>query len=138
MKDYSPPPASTGIWVVLASIGMTFAAFSSALIVRQGDGKDWHHLTLPSILYLEYAGAAGQQFCAGLARRQVGAFMVGPKTAVRIRPARSLKLRLRRVGSTFPWVSDCFLSLASMWPGCSCGLRACFSPRIPTVLFSMC
>ena len=30
VKDYSPPPASTGIWVVLASITMSFAAFTSA------------------------------------------------------------------------------------------------------------
>ena len=26
VKDSSPPPASTGIWVILASITMTFAA----------------------------------------------------------------------------------------------------------------
>ena len=36
VKDSSPPPASTGIWVVLAAITMSFAAFTSALIVRQG------------------------------------------------------------------------------------------------------
>lgn len=52
MKDYSPPPSTTGIWVVLASIAMSFAALTSALIVRQGGAKDWHHLTLPGILYL--------------------------------------------------------------------------------------
>ena len=32
VKDYSPPPSSTGIWVVLASITMSFLAFTSALI----------------------------------------------------------------------------------------------------------
>ena len=52
VKRYSPPPASTGIWVVLASITMTFAAFTSALIVRQGSALDWRHLTLPNILYV--------------------------------------------------------------------------------------
>ena len=52
VKHYSPPPASTGIWVVLASITMTFAAFTSALIVRQGSALDWRHLTLPNILYV--------------------------------------------------------------------------------------
>ena len=51
-KDYSPPPASTGIWVGLAAITMTFAAFTSALIVRQGASPDWQHFTLPSVLYL--------------------------------------------------------------------------------------
>ena len=36
VKSSSPPPASTGIWVGLAAITMSFAAFTSALIVRQG------------------------------------------------------------------------------------------------------
>src|SRR5437867_13088202 len=49
VKDYAPPPASTGIWVVLASITMTFLAFTSALIVRQGSALDWRHLVLPQI-----------------------------------------------------------------------------------------
>src|SRR5437016_5676659 len=52
VRDYSPPPASTGIWVVLASIAMSFAAFTSALIVREGSALDWRHLTLPPIVYL--------------------------------------------------------------------------------------
>src|SRR5579863_5005193 len=51
VKKHSPPPASTGIWVVLASITMSFLAFTSALVVRQGAGTDWRHLTLPPILY---------------------------------------------------------------------------------------
>src|SRR6202047_5580260 len=51
VKDSSPPPASTGIWVGLAAITMSFAAFTSALIVRQGAAPDWQHITLPSILY---------------------------------------------------------------------------------------
>jgi hypothetical protein len=42
VKPSSPPPASTGIWVGLAAITMTFAAFTSALIVRQGSARDWH------------------------------------------------------------------------------------------------
>src|ERR1700740_903714 len=53
VKDYSPAPSSTGIWVVMASIAMSFAAFTSALIVRQGSAADWRHLTLPRILYLK-------------------------------------------------------------------------------------
>src|ERR1035438_9971010 len=50
--DYSPPPSSTGIWVVLFAITMMFAAFTSALIVRKGSSLDWRSFTLPSILYL--------------------------------------------------------------------------------------
>src|SRR6266481_755054 len=48
--DYSPPPSSTAIWVVLFAITMMFAAFTSALIVRKAS-QDWHSFTLPSILY---------------------------------------------------------------------------------------
>src|ERR1700737_1692690 len=51
VQDYSPPPASTGIWVVVYAITMTFAALTSALIVRKGSSLDWQHFTLPSILY---------------------------------------------------------------------------------------
>ncbi len=51
VKDYSPPPVSSAVWVLIAAIIMTFAAFSSALIVRQGASMDWRHLVLPRILY---------------------------------------------------------------------------------------
>jgi len=77
VKDYSPPPASTGIWVVLASITMTFLAFTSALVVRQGSANDWRHLTLPGILYLNTALLVASSITLELARRQVGAFMGG-------------------------------------------------------------
>jgi cytochrome c oxidase subunit III len=50
--DYSPPPSSSAIWVLIAAIIMSFAAFSSALIVRQGASSDWRHTPLPPILYV--------------------------------------------------------------------------------------
>jgi cytochrome c oxidase subunit III len=75
VKDYSPPPSSTGIWVVMASIAMSFAAFTSALIVRQGSATDWHHLTLPGILYLNTLVLIASSVALELARRRVGAFM---------------------------------------------------------------
>jgi cytochrome c oxidase subunit III len=71
VKDYSPPPASTGIWVVLASIAMTFAAFTSALIVRQGSALDWRHLTLPNVLYLNTLILLASSFALEMARRRV-------------------------------------------------------------------
>jgi cytochrome c oxidase subunit 3 len=52
VREYAPPPASTGIWVVIAAICMMFLAFTSALIVRKGGALDWQHFTLPWILYL--------------------------------------------------------------------------------------
>jgi cytochrome c oxidase subunit 3 len=44
-------PAQTGVWVGIAAITMSFAAYSSALIVRQGANPDWQHFTLPRILF---------------------------------------------------------------------------------------
>jgi cytochrome c oxidase subunit 3 len=77
VKDYSPPPASTGIWVVLASITMTFAAFTSALIVRQGSALDWRHLTLPNVLYLNTLVLFASSFALEMARRRVRGFAGG-------------------------------------------------------------
>jgi len=42
--------SSSGIWVGVFAITMSFAAFTSALFVREGT-TDWGHLTLPSVLY---------------------------------------------------------------------------------------
>ncbi len=41
----------SGIWVGIFAITMSFAAFTSALFVREGT-TDWAHLALPSVLYL--------------------------------------------------------------------------------------
>lgn len=91
VKDYSPPPSSTGIWVVLASIAMTFAALTSALIVRQGGAKDWHHLTLPSILYWNTLVLIASSISLEVARRRVAAFMRGNRE---IQPMRWLSVTL--------------------------------------------
>jgi cytochrome c oxidase subunit 3 len=75
----SPPPASTGIWVVLASITMTFLAFTSALIVRQGAGNDWHHLTLPPILFFNTAILLASSIALEVGRCHVRDFMTGKR-----------------------------------------------------------
>jgi len=82
VKDYSPPPASTGIWVVLASITMSFAALTSALIVREGSALDWHHLSLPRILYFNTLVLFASSVSLEVARRQVGSFMGGLKAQI--------------------------------------------------------
>lgn len=41
----------SGIWVGIFAITMSFAAFTSALFVREGT-NDWGHLVLPSLLYV--------------------------------------------------------------------------------------
>lgn len=76
LKEFSPPPASTGIWVGLAAITMTFAAFTSALIVRQGGSSDWQHFTLPSILYFNSLIIIASSVTLEIARRQITTFMV--------------------------------------------------------------
>jgi cytochrome c oxidase subunit III len=77
VDDYSPPPASTGIWVVVYAITMTFAALTSALIVRKGSSFDWQSFTLPSILYLNTALLLGSSVTLQTARRRVATFMGG-------------------------------------------------------------
>jgi heme/copper-type cytochrome/quinol oxidase subunit 3 len=50
----TPPtePTLTGVWVGIATITMSFAAFTAALVARQGAAADWQHFRLPPILYL--------------------------------------------------------------------------------------
>jgi cytochrome c oxidase subunit 3 len=45
-------PARTGVWIGIATITMSFAAYTSALVVRQGAGADWQHFRLPPILFV--------------------------------------------------------------------------------------
>jgi cytochrome c oxidase subunit III len=82
VKNYSPPPSSTGIWVVLASITMSFLAFTSALIVRRGGAPDWHHLSLPLILYFDTVVLLASSFALQRARRQVGEYLRSARHAV--------------------------------------------------------
>jgi cytochrome c oxidase subunit III len=89
VREYAPPPASTGIWVALAGISMTFAALTSALIVRRGGAVDWRHLTLPSILYLNTMVLIASSVTLELGRRRVVAYMGGLRSTIH-NPARWL------------------------------------------------
>ena len=93
LADYSPPPASTGIWVALASITMTFAAFTSALVVRQASALDWRHISLPSILYLNTLVIFASSVTLEMSRRQVATYMGGLRSQV-ANPARWLYVTL--------------------------------------------
>ena len=71
----SQPPAQTspalsGVWVAVAAITMSFAAFTSSLIIRQGSGDDWRHLTLPRILYLNTVILLVSSLTLEIARRK--------------------------------------------------------------------
>jgi cytochrome c oxidase subunit 3 len=117
VKDSSPPPASTGIWVGLAAITMTFAAFTSALIVRQGTAP-LVHIALPPILYLNTLLIIASSISLEVARRRIAAFMGAVQNGVqsgiqnednRANPARWLYITLLLgllfvAGQTFAWM----------------------------------
>jgi cytochrome c oxidase subunit 3 len=108
IKDHSPMPASTGIWVALASISMTFAAFTSALIVRQGGAPDWQHISLPPILYFNTLLIVASSITLEVGRREVARFMGGLRGQPS-RPARWLYITLFLgllfvAGQTFAWL----------------------------------
>jgi cytochrome c oxidase subunit 3 len=107
LKDYSPPPASTGIWVGLAAITMTFAAFTSALVVRQGSAQDWRHIALPPVLYLNSLLIVASSVTLELSRRQIATFMGGVRDKA-TKPARWLYITLALgllfvAGQTVAW-----------------------------------
>jgi cytochrome c oxidase subunit III len=79
VRDYSPAPSSTGIWVVVYAITMTFAALTSAMIVRKGSSMDWQSFTLPWILYVNTAVLLISSVTLEIARRRVATFMGGLK-----------------------------------------------------------
>jgi len=83
VQEYAPPPASTGIWVGLFAITMTFAALTSALIVRQGASLDWRHLQLPAVLYVNTALLLASSVTLEWARKQVARYMGGLRTQVK-------------------------------------------------------
>jgi cytochrome c oxidase subunit III len=106
----SPPPASTGIWVGLAAITMSFAAFTSALVVRQGT-VPLQHITLPPVLYLNTLLIVASSITLELARRQIAAFMgsIKDKRSIAAPPAKWLYVTLFLgllfvAGQTFAWV----------------------------------
>ena len=93
VEVYSPPPSSSAIWVGIAAITMSFAAFTSALIVRQGSSTDWRHITLPSMLYLSTPLLLISSVTLEVARRRVATFMGGLRSQV-VSPERWLYVTL--------------------------------------------
>ncbi|MBV9340700.1 MAG: cytochrome c oxidase subunit 3 [Acidobacteria bacterium] len=81
VQEFSPAPSKTGIWVLLAGIAMMFAAFTSALVVRQGAAMDWEHLALPPILFFNTIILLASSVTLELARRRIAVFMGCHETA---------------------------------------------------------
>ncbi len=66
-----PNPAQTGVLVGIATITMSFAAFTSALVVRQGASSDWQHFQLPTILYFNTLLLVASSFTLETSRRRL-------------------------------------------------------------------
>jgi cytochrome c oxidase subunit III len=92
-QDYSPPPSSTAIWVVLFAITMMFAAFTSALIVQKGSSLDWQGFPLPPVLYFNTLLLIASSITLEVARRRIAGFMGGLR-AQNESPARWLYITL--------------------------------------------
>jgi cytochrome c oxidase subunit 3 len=69
--DPAGEPVRTGVWVGLATVGMMFAAFTSAAVVRKGSADDWHHIVLPSILFFNTIVLVISSVTLEIARRKV-------------------------------------------------------------------
>ena len=126
--DSSPEPVRTGIWVGLAAITMSFAAFTSALVVRQSTANDWHHLAIPPIVFVNTLFLVASSTTLEIARRRLAAYFRGKE---------------RNQSPPIFWLGTTFLSALSslsgnMSHGSSCGAKGCTLLPIPIALFFMC
>jgi len=69
-RSLAAPTSRSGIWVGIFAITMFFAAFTSALSVRQGSG-DWSHITIPSIMYANTLALLLSSVTTELSRRSI-------------------------------------------------------------------
>src|SRR5438445_5815903 len=76
-KVFDPGTPSIGIWVALAAITMTFAAFTGAMVVRQGSGNDWRHFFFPVILYFNTATLVASSVTLQIGRGRFAAVLEG-------------------------------------------------------------
>jgi len=60
--------SESGIWIALFAITMSFAAFTSALFIRQAS-TDWTHLAVPPILFVGTAILIVSSFTMEMSRR---------------------------------------------------------------------
>jgi cytochrome c oxidase subunit III len=79
----------SGIWIGIFAITMSFAAFTSALYVRQGSG-DWAHIVLPRIMYANTVALLIGSLTMEMSRRTI---------------ASGLGLTAREVRKTLGWLA---------------------------------
>ena len=75
-----PVPAQTGVVAGIAAITMTFAAFTSALVMRKGDANDWTHFRLPALLFANTVVLLASSGTLEVARRRLRAGTAGGST----------------------------------------------------------
>jgi cytochrome c oxidase subunit III len=97
----------SGMWVGIFAITMSFAAFTSALFVREGT-TDWGHLALPSVLLLNTFILLASSAALELSRRSLGAGrIIEPDSATKSFPWLLITLLLGVVfcvGQWFAWL----------------------------------
>jgi cytochrome c oxidase subunit 3 len=72
-KSVTPPSAvRTGVWVGIGAITMSFAAYTSAMVVRNGSVPEWQHFKLPPILYWNSLVLMASSVTLELARQRIG------------------------------------------------------------------
>jgi len=71
MSRVAASPARTGVWVGIGAISMSFAAYTSALVVRAGDSPDWTHVQLPWLLYVNTITLIASSLTFERARRRL-------------------------------------------------------------------
>ena len=76
LEQPRPGPAETGVWIAIAAISMTFAALTSAMVVRGSAAPDWRHFRLPSILYVNTAVLLASSAVLEAGRRRLAARFV--------------------------------------------------------------
>lgn len=96
----------SGVWVGIFAITMSFAAFTSALYVRQGSG-DWIHVVLPRLIYLNTGVLLLSSITLEMARR---AFMNVPELE-----ASALRSSLRWLGITLAFGLAFFVGQYLVW-----------------------
>jgi cytochrome c oxidase subunit III len=85
--------SNTGVWVAVSAIAMSFAALTSALIVRQGSGSDWQRFVLPRILYLDTVILIASSYTLELSRKRFAGVSSLRARATKSTPADTAALR---------------------------------------------
>ena len=80
VEDRPLAPSQTGMWLALAAITMSFAALTSAMVVRQGTGMDWQHIALPPLLFLNTLPLMASSATLEIARRRVASYARGTES----------------------------------------------------------